>query len=64
VSSIERKLTEEANGGLLFKNQSLVLSTTRCCHPGSGPEEDRLLVPRHLEADVLQRYSPCHSLMV
>ncbi len=55
---IERKLGEEAYGGLQFNNFRIVgfvdCKISETCRPGSGPAEDRQQAPRHEDAWNLQ----------
>jgi hypothetical protein len=70
---IEHKLGEEAYGGLQFDSFRIIglidCKICEACHPGSGPAEDRLLAPRHEDADILQEsvcsgYIRCHGLKI
>ncbi len=55
---IERKLGEEAYGGLQFNNFRIIgfvdCKISETCRPGSGPAEDRQQALRHDDAWILQ----------
>jgi hypothetical protein len=70
---IERKLGEEAHGGLQFNNFRIIgfvdCKISETCRPGSGPAEDRQQAPRHDDAWILQEsvysgYVRCHGLKI
>jgi hypothetical protein len=72
-ATIERKLAEEAYGGLLFNNFRIVgfvdCKIDPACRPGSGPAVDCQLAPRHEGHDILKEsvfsgYAKCHGLKV
>ncbi len=58
AAMIERKLADEAYGGLLFDNFCIVgfvdCKIVETCRPGSGPAEDRPGAPCHKDADLVQ----------
>jgi hypothetical protein len=73
ASVIERKLGEEAYGGLQFDSFRIIgFIDCKICEtsrPGSGPAEDWPLAPRHEDADILQEsvysgYIRCHGLKI
>ncbi len=72
-SMIERKLAEEAYGGLLYDNFHIVglvdCNINPTCCPGSGPEVDCQSAPMHEGHDILKEsaysgYAKCHGLKV
>jgi hypothetical protein len=72
-STIERKLAEEAYGGLLYDNFRIVgfvdCKIDPTCRPGSGPSVDCQLALRHeghviLQESVYSGYAKCHGLKV
>ncbi len=73
AAMIERKLADEAYGGLLFDNFGIVgfidCKIVETCRPGSGPAEDRPGAARHENADLIQEsvysgYAKRHGLKI